>query len=108
MKYRAVCPNCNHKLGREYFIKVIPELGNTCPSCGSEIKSNSLWEWVGSAILAIPVVISIGLFVLRFISGKRFFEILATTFIIGYLSFPYVTKFDLIEKKDRSDINKGE
>ena len=76
----------------------MPHVRYRCPGCGSTVKSNTKWEWIGDLILG--VLLSLILFAAMaellswFTSGIAF----VIVFGGGWFVFPYVTKFDLVEK----------
>ena len=101
MTYRANCPSCGHKFGRLWFFRGVPEYRHTCPTCGARIKSNSWWEWIGSAVLALPVLVALGLWHFWRFPGWAVLLVTAVMLAVGVAFFPYLTKFDL--KDDTKD-----
>ncbi len=98
MQYRAKCPVCNYRFGRVCFFRLLPEHKHYCPSCGAGIKSNSLWEWGFSGVLALPVIGSYFFWKSSVLCLVEFLCICVVVMFIGLIVFPYATKFDLLEK----------
>ena len=66
--------------------------------CDARIKSNSLWEWGFGYLFTILISFSMLLAINDVISPLVVFVIIALMLIIGLCLFPYVTKFDLVDK----------
>ena len=99
MKYRAICPRCGVRFSRALYFTWLSHVHRRCQSCGCSYKADSLWEHLGSLGLAagFGVSLSLGWFGLVSwpVSVLLFFGVAA----IGYILFPYITPFVIIQDK---------
>jgi predicted membrane channel-forming protein YqfA (hemolysin III family) len=63
--------------------------------CAARFKSNSWWEWLGSAMLALPVIVALALWFFWRLPGWSVFVVSGVMLALGVVFFPYLTKFDL-------------
>ena len=93
MKIKAICPHCNKQVSRAFIFKVIPHKDLCCPYCNKKFRTESKSEWIGSAIIGLPIVLLYILEAEGYISW-----VLALTGVFGLCVFsvavfPYMTKF---------------
>ena len=97
MKYRAVCPSCNHHFSRIYFLRIIPEYKHRCPACDAQIKLNSLRYWGFCSWFGIPLCVLVLMTIFKIIPPLTGFFIAVLCYTFGIWIFPYVYKFDLVD-----------
>ena len=97
MKYRAVCPNCNHHFSRIYFFRIFPEVKHRCPACDARIKLNSLSYWGFCLWFGIPLCVLVFMAIFEIIPPFAGFLIAGLCYTFGIWIFPYVYKFDLVD-----------
>lgn len=93
MKIKAICPHCNKQVSRAFIIKVIPHKDLSCPYCNMKFRTETKSEWIGSAIIALPIV---SLFILEAEGYISWAVALTGVFglcVVGVVAFPYITKF---------------
>ena len=97
MKYRSLCPSCNANIPNSWYFHVLPHIRKKCPVCRSAIKVDSKWEWIGNCILGIPIGIGLLLGAGGVVHWAISLIIISLTVLVGYVLFPYMTPFNLVE-----------
>ena len=93
MKIIAICPHCETRIPRAFFLKTMPHVDLSCPHCERKIKSETKLEWLGDLILALPIGI------LLYAGAKGLLSWFIASTLIGVIlfvaiwGFPYFTKF---------------
>jgi hypothetical protein len=97
MKIRAICPDCTNRIPRSWYIKFLAHVNRACPHCGATIRSNTKWEWISSVCLGILLAAPWLAVLIGSITWLMAIAIAIGTSLIGWIVFPYVTPFDLVE-----------
>jgi len=97
MKYRAICPGCGAKFPRTFYFKWLPHVRRCCDLCGCTYMVNSWWEWIGSGVLGLSWAVFALLALFGVMSWFIAVPLILAVFIAGYILFPYITPFDLIQ-----------
>jgi len=112
MKCWAICPLCNARISRMgvFSTKV------KCRACGVMLRQNAKWDWIGCGIIAflivfLPLVIVFSL--LFFCPYSVHASVLTLSvmvvvlslvgFIVGFILFPYISKYEIDPKHDKSN-----
>jgi hypothetical protein len=103
MKYRAICPGCGIQFPRAFFFKWLPHVRRHCTACGCAYRVNSVWEWTANIIFGLLFAAFVLLAMFRFVSWKVAVVLILLDLVTAYALFPYITPFDLLEKRQKHD-----
>ena len=99
MKYRAICPKCGARFPRSSYFGWHSYVHRRCNSCGSLYTADLVWEHIGSVVLglslAAPAILADQGLISWFGAGVTS----VLSLLIGYLLYPYITKFVVVEAK---------
>jgi CXXC-20-CXXC protein len=98
MTYDAKCPSCSYRFGRLWFFRLLPHRAHTCPNCGARFKDQAARAWAWAGVLALPGIAIYALWRSGYFPQWTIVLILPLPLFIGFVLFPYVSKFELISK----------
>ena len=109
MKYLAICPCCGERVPRDWVWKSTS--GQICPACQTAIRQVPRWDWLGSVMLSMmmllsfPISIAVGALVVNLVwhgGGAIVGGLIGLAAVVPgwvillYLCFPYVSRYEAI------------